>query len=275
MAKGGKVFVGANSTLDLPGIRKLPVSFDTKFTTWWPADRKDEWNQRRVRAYMISAFLVKAGQMRRLLSPFGDGAMVTVDDPEVVYNVREAGVAKYLFFINDHQINPVSPEMRQRRQPYNHFMLMPMEFPKAKTRVGIQGPGVLYSLLPSSQQPLRLKPNQRTYWDLELQGGEGKVFLWLPEEIRAVELLAPLVRSPQGVALKARVWSRAGTGVCKASLPLQIDLSAGPVRQTIYSTTRDGVLSWTVPFLKEFPAGPITVTVTDLASGKSVQGHTR
>jgi hypothetical protein len=292
LARGGIVYVGANSTLDLPGVRKLPMSFDTKFTTWWPADRKDEWNQRRVRTYMISAFLEKARQMRRLFSSFCDGAMVTVDDPEVVYNVREAGVAKYLFFINDHQINPVSSEDRQRRQQYNHFMLMPMEFPKAKTRVGIRETGLrsrgnwetgklgnrqsaaayLYPLLPSSGDPLPLKLNQRTVVNLELAGGEGKVYLLLPEKVSAVEFTSPLVRSQQGVAIQARILSR--TGILKASLPLRIDLNGQGVRQTVYATTKNGVLSWTAPFLKEFPAGPITVTVTDLASGKSVQSRT-
>jgi len=284
MAKGGRVYVGANSPLDLPGTpgkatadqggspyRRLPVSFDTKFTTWWPADRKEEWNQRRVRAYLISAFLEKARQMRGLLSPFCDQALVTVDDPEVVYNVRQAGVAQYLFFINDHQINPVSPEMRRKRQRYNHFMLMPMEFPRAKTSVGIRGPGVLYPLLSSGGGPWQLKPNQRLRIDLELEGGEGKVFLRLPEAITAVEFLSPPVRRADGIALQAGVRGR--SGVLRASLPVRIDMDGGEVRQTVYATTQGGILAWTAPFLKEFPAGPILVTITDLASGK--QAHYR
>jgi hypothetical protein len=118
-----------------------------------------------------------------------------------------------------------------------------------------------------------LKPNQRTTVNLELEGGEGKVFLLLPEPISKVEMTSPPTRSAQGVAIAARVLGRAG--ILKASLPLQIDMDCQGVRQTVYATTKNGVLSWTAPFLKEFPAGPITVTVTDLASGKSVQGHTR
>lgn len=285
LARGGKVYVGANSPLDLPGTpgratsdqgrssyRRLPVSFDTKFTTWWPADRKEEWNRRRVRAYLISAFLEKARQVRRLLAPFWREAMVTVEDPEVVFNVRQAGVARYLFFINDHQLNPVSPEMRQKRPQYNHFMLMPMEFPPAKTRVVLRGSGVLYPLLSSATRPLRLQSSQPTSLDLELEGGEGKVFLVLPEAVTAVEFLAPPTRQASGVTVQARVRGR--SGVLKAALPLQIDLQAGPVRQTVYVTTEDGILAWTVPFLKEFPAGPLQVTVTDLASRQHAQNRT-
>ena len=54
-----------------------------------------------------------------------------------------------------------------------------------------------------------------------------------------------------------------------ASLPVRIDLECGGTSQTAYETTREGLLTWTVPFLKEFPRGTITVTVTDLASGKT------
>ena len=272
-AAGGTVYVGANSTLDLPGARRLPVAFDTKFTTWWPEDRTDEWNQRRVRAYMIGPFLEKAAHLRRLFAPLRDEALATVDDPEVITSVRRAGAAQYLFLVNDHQVNPVSPELRQRRRKYNHFMLMPMEFPKAGTTAHIRGGGYLYPLLSRAGEPTRLAKDARTPVRVNLAGGDGKVFLILPEPIRKVEMPAAPARRPGGIAIQGRVLGE--SGVLKAALPLRVELRRGTVRQTAYAATRDGALRWTVPFLKAFPAGPVTVVVTDLASGKRAEGVAR
>ena len=270
--KGGTVYVGANSTLDLPGIKKLPVSFDTKFTTWWPKERKQQWNQRRVRAYLIGPFLVKARQVREALSSFCEAATVTVEDPQVVYNVRQAGTATYVFFINDHQINPTSPEMRKRRQQYNHFMLMPMRFPAVRTTATIKATGHLYSLLRTSGPPIEVGPDEPASLDLQLDGGGGRVFLLLPEPIKAVEIIGQPVRGEKGVSIRARVLG--DRGPIAASLPLRIDLACDAARQTVYATTSDGVLVWTVPFLNTFPEGPTTITVTDIASGKAATAKT-
>jgi hypothetical protein len=272
MARGGEVYVGANSTLDLPGIRKLPMSFDVKPNTWWPKDRPDEWDQRRYRAYFISAILEKARHLREIFAPICEDAIVTIDDPEVVYNVREAGAARYIFIINDHQVNPTSPELRKKRGQYAHFMLMPMEFPEARPTVSVKGPGYLYPLLQGSAEPIELKQAGRTPLEIELAGGAGKVFLLLPEQIVKVEFAAEPERTADGVAVKVRVLSDAGA--IKGSLPLRIDMTREETTQTAYATTENGELSWTVPFLREFAGGPISVTVTDLASGKTDRKRT-
>ena len=272
MAKGGVVYVGEDSTLDLPGIKKLPVSFDTKFNTWFPKDNLTEWNQRRARQYLIGPALVKAEQIRSVLAQYCKDAMVTVDDPQVVYNVREAGDAKYLFFINDHQINPVSPEMRKKRQKYNHFMLMPMEFPSVTATARVKGSGYLYPLL-SKGAPVKLDNSKAAEVNLKMDGGDGKVFVILPDKITRVELVGQPRRLEDGIAVQARVLG--GRGVIKASVPLKIDLACGKAKQTVYATTKNGVLTWTVPYLTEFPKGAVSITITDLASGASVMGEAR
>jgi hypothetical protein len=271
VARGGKVFVGANSTIELPGAEKLPVSFDSKFTTWWPRERRDEWNQRRARAYLIDVFLLKAGVLRVFLAPFCAEAVGTVADPEVVCSERRAGVATYFFLINDHQLNPASPELRRQRQRYNHFMLMPMDFPPAETVFSVRGPGYLYRLPGAPGKPLVLRGNGAREVPLSLAGGDGAIFLRLPEPIERIEFARPPVREVGGVRLEARVRGR--KGVLPAALPVRIELAAGDIRQTVFGTTRDGVLSWTAPFLKDFPPGAIEVTLIDLAAGK--QAHSR
>ncbi|MFA6567637.1 MAG: glutamine amidotransferase [Victivallales bacterium] len=270
IADGGIVYLGANSTLALKGAIRLPMSFDNFFTTWWPKDKPKEWNQRRSRIYTVGASLEKAVEMRRIFSPFLKETMVAVDDPEVVYNVRRAGDAKYIFFVNDHQINPVSAELRKKRQEYNHFMLMPMEFPKADTKISLRGQGYLYPLLPSSGAPLELKGDEGISMNLKLDGGAGAVFLLLPEQIARLEFISPPKRSKEGVRIEARILGSAG--VIKAVLPLRIEIGCTEAKQTVYAATEDGAVSWTAPFLKEFPDAPLMVTITDLASGKSVQG---
>jgi len=271
MDAGGKVYVGANSTLDLPGVTKLPVSFDTKFTTWWPEDRQEEWNQRRVRQYLIGAFLLKASRLREALAELCEDALISVDDPEVVFNVRQAGEATYVFVINDHQVNPTSPELRKTRQRYNHFMLMPMRFPRAGAEMSIRGPGYLYRLPSSPAEPLALQEGINSL-PIELEGGDGAVFLLLPDKITGVELIAAPTRAAEGVSLQARVLT--AEGILSGSVPLRIDLSRGGVRQTVYSTTKEGILSWTAPFLRDFPPGAVDVTVTDLASGLRAEDRT-
>jgi hypothetical protein len=273
IARGGQVYVGANSTLELPRIVKLPVSFDTKFTTWWPKERRDEWNQRRVRGYLIDAFLQKADCLSTFLAPLCATARVTVADPEVVCSVRTAGAATYLFFINDHQLNPLSPELRKQRQKYNHFMLMPMEFPTAETSFAVRGPGYLYRVPAAPGKPRVLKTAAPQTVPLALAGGDGAIYLLLPEPIRRVEFTAPPVREAQGVRVEARLLGR--RGVIDAALPLRLELVSGAVQQTVFATTKQGLLSWTVPFLRDFPAGPIQVTLTDLAAGKQDRAPTR
>ena len=108
---------------------------------------------------------------------------------------------------------------------------------------------------------------------LEMDGGDGRVFVLLPERIEKVEFTSQPVRSQEGVRVEARVTDK--NGVMEASLPLQIDISCEAAEQTVYATTKNGILSWTAPFLKEFPETPLAVTVTDLASGKSARSSIR
>jgi hypothetical protein len=272
IARGGKVYVGANSTLELPGVERLPVSFDSTFTTWWPKERPTEWNQRRARGYLIDVFLQKAACLSTFLAPLNAAPRVTVADPEVVCSVRQAGAATYLFFINDHQLNPLSPALRAQRQKYNHFMLMPMEFPAAETACTVRGPGYLYRLPGTPGKPRVLKAAPEAVL-LSLAGGDGALYLLLPEPIRKVEFTQPPTRSPQGVQVDARVLGR--KAVLDAALPLRLELSCGAVQQTVFATTKQGVLSWTVPFLRDFPPGPIQVTLTDLAAGEQDEAQTR
>jgi hypothetical protein len=272
IANGGTVYIGANSTLDLKGAKKLPMSFDNFFTTWWPKGKPEEWNQQRTRIYTVSVSLEKAKEMRKIFSSLLKETMVEVDDPEIVYNVRQAGEAKYIFFVNDHQINPVSSELRKKRQQYNHFALMPMEFPKATAKVNVHGTGYLYPLLPSSGVALELKKDKGISLNLKLDGGAGRVFLLLPEQIAKLEFILPPKRNKEGIRIEARILGSAG--VIKAALPLRIEIGCVEVKQTVYAATKDGIVSWTAPFLKEFPKVPLIVTVTDLASGKSVQNRT-
>jgi hypothetical protein len=108
---------------------------------------------------------------------------------------------------------------------------------------------------------------------LTLAGGDGAVYVLLPEPIRKVEFTALPVREPEGLRVAARVLGR--KGVLAAALPLRLELACGGVRQTVFATTKEGVLSWTVPFLRDFPAGPMQVTLTDLAAGRQDEAVTR
>lgn len=275
IAGGGQVYTGANSPLEMPGLKRLPVSFDLKFNTWWPRNDVASWNQRRSRAYLIGPMLEKARQLGPIFAPWIAAAPVGVDDAQVLCNVRLAGAAQYFFFLNDHQENPASPEQRQARQRYMHFMLSPAEFPEAKATATFRpaASGYLYPLLQEGAAPVRLRRGSETKVDLKLEGGEGKLFVMLPQRITGLSWLEKPRRQEDGVALSLRV--NAFDGRVKASLPVRVEIEAGEIKQTAYGTTVDGVLTWTVPYLRTFPAGPLRVTVRDLASGESLTISTR
>jgi len=111
-----------------------------------------------------------------------------------------------------------------------------------------------------------LRAGQAHAVPLTLAGGDGALFVRLPEPITRVEFVGAPVRETGGVRVEARVLGR--RAVLEAALPLRVELRSGDVQQTVFATTRGGVLSWSVPFLKEFPAGSIEVSVTDLATGR-------
>ena len=119
---------------------------------------------------------------------------------------------------------------------------------------------------------MELNPEKGVSLNLTLDGGAGRVFVLLPERIAKVEFMSPPKRNKEGVGIEARVLGNAG--VIKAALPLRIEISCATVKQTVYAATKDGIVSWTAPFLKEFPDAPLRVTITDLASGKSVRSRT-
>jgi hypothetical protein len=136
----------------------------------------------------------------------------------------------------------------------------------------VRGPGYLYRLPGTPGKPRVLKAAPEAVL-LSLAGGDGALYLLLPEPIRKVEFTQPPTRSPQGVQVDARVLGR--KAVLDAALPLRLELSCGAVQQTVFATTKQGVLSWTVPFLRDFPPGPIQVTLTDLAAGEQDEAQTR
>jgi hypothetical protein len=262
IAAGGKVYIGGNSTLELAGAEKLPMAFDVKFNTWWPKDRRTEWNQRRVRQYEISLVLEKMRYLPKELLAYRDEAQIQLDDPEVIYAVRTAGEAQYVFVINDHQVNPTSSELRKMRQKYNHFMLMPMQFPAAAVTMTIQqSKGALYEMF-STKEAVALK-GKAVALPLELAGGEGKLFVILPRPIKQVKLDAAPVRTAEGVQVTATVND--GDGAVPGSIPVQIDIAGTKQRQTVYQTTTAGKINWCVPLLRDFDKNEtLTVTVTEL-----------
>jgi len=207
-------------------------------------------------------------ELREIFAPLCAAETVKVSDPEVVCSTREAGDAKYFFLVNDHQLNPTSAEMRKKRTQYNHFSLMPGEFTKARTLVTVKGQGWVYPLLVKSSAPLRAENGKPAVMDVTLEGGDGRVFMLLPDQISRVQFASHPVRGRNGVRVNARVMSM--RGILKASVPVRIDLRCGDVQQTVYSTTRDGIVDWTVPYIRDFPGKPMSVTVTDMASGKSI-----
>ena len=150
---------------------------------------------------------------------------------------------------------------------------MPGEFPCAKTSVTVKGSGWMYPLLIKKHVPVQIIDGKPAVFQISLDGGDGRVFVVVPEPISKLDFLSHPVRKKEGIHITARVMGN--KGLVRASLPVRIDLKCGDIQQSVYSTTRNGVLDWTVPYLRDFPAKAIDVTVTDMASGKSAVERVR
>ena len=261
---GGAVYLGASSTLDLPGAEKLPFDFLTLFNTYFPAGRKADWQKERVRHYWIRPVLDKAAQLRRLLAAHARDA-VAVSEPEVVWNLRDGGAAKYLFLVNDKTTNPVTGAQRELRGRYAHFVIMPTAYHAVRTRVTLPWSGPVYDVLDGR---LAASPDRegRVSLDVELEGGGARCYALLPERIQSLRLAArKAIEAGAPLPIHVGVW---GNGRLLAGVvPLKIELQSGKQTRTRYAATRAGECQLELATDLELPAGPARLTVTETLSG--------
>ena len=266
MAAGGTVFLGASSTLELPGARKLLMDFLTLFNTYFPASGKKDWQKGRIRCCWIDAVLKKADALKTTLAPFHDQP-VTLSEPEVVWSLRDGGDVKYLFVLNDKTTNPITPEQREKRGKYAHFVIMPMTYHPVRARVSLKAEGPVYDVF-RQRRVARPGRDGRAEFTARLDGGGVGLYALLPERIRSVKVTTrESVVAGEPLAFHVAVW---GEGhVLRGVVPLEITLEAGDERHTLHIATADGEIQGELSTDLELSPGKARLTATELLSGRS------
>ena len=264
-AEGGAVFLGASSTVEIPGARKLPFDFFTLFETYFPAGHRDQWQRRRVRCYWLKDVLAKAEKLKTILAPFHNGPLA-ISEPEVVWNIRHGGRAAYLFVINDTTTNPMTAAQREMRGRFAHFAIMPMEFHPVRALCSLKGRRVLYDVLRHEEVPTTHEGNE-TRLELEIPGGDARLLAILPEPLEGLEATADR-RVAAGEALAFQVEIKAREGVLEAVVPVEVRLEAGGQERVAYFATQDGRLSGKFPMDVALRPGRARLEVRELLSGR-------
>jgi len=270
IADGGTVFLGASSTLDLPGATTLPMDFLTLFNTYFPASGKKDWQKGRIRCCWIDAVLKKAAALKTTLAPFHDRP-VTVSEPEAVWSLRQGGDVCYLFVLNDKTTNPITPTQRDRRAKYAHFVIMPMAYHPVDARVSVKTAGPVYDLF-RQRRVARPDRDDRAQFEAKLDGGGVGLYAVLPERIRAVKLtVGDRVTAGEPLAYHIGVWGK--ERLINGVVPLALTLEAGDERRTLHVATTAGECEGTLPTDLELPPGPARLTATELVSGETTRAR--
>jgi len=265
IADGGAVFLGASSTIELPGATKLPMDFLTLFNTYFPAGRSADWQKERVRCYWIRPVLDKAAQLKTLLAPCASDTVV-VSDPEVVWSLRDGGRVKYLFLLNDKTTNPITPQQRELRGKYAHFVIMPMKYHPVRVTVSLPAAGPVYDVL-AGRPVARPDRSGRVAFTADLEGGDARCYALLPERIRSVRVATRKgIEAGEPLPLHVGVWGQ--RHLILGVVPLRITLEAGGQTRTLYAATRAGEFQGELLTDVELPPGPATLTATELLSGR-------
>lgn len=264
---GGHVYLGASSTLDLPGATKLPMDFLTLFNTYFPPGRKDEWGKERARCFWIRQVLEKAKTLRTLLAPLPDNP-VALSQPQVVYNLRDGGDVKYLFLLNDTITQTVTPRQRDLRRGYAHFAILPMTYHRVRVGVSLRAPGPIIDVLARRRVATPDREGRATF-EAELDGGGARLYALLPHRIRSLRLATRrAVAVGEPLAFHVGVWARHHLVV--GVVPLEITLEAGGHTRRLYAATRAGECQGELPTDIELPTGGAVLTATELLTGRSV-----
>jgi len=266
IADGGAVFLGASSTLELPGARRLPFDFFTLFETYFPAGRRGAWQARRVRAYWLEAVLGKAERLKTILAPFHSGPLA-ISEPQVVWNIRHGGRAAYLFLINDTTTNPMSDAQRRMRGRFAHFAIMPMAFHPVRALCALKGRRVLYDAVAHRRVPATFEGDQ-TRFEIEIPGGDARLLAILPEAIEEVEATADR-QVAAGEPLAFEVVVKGREAALDAVVPVEVRLEADAQERSAYVATEDGKAKGRLSTDIGLPPGRARLTARELLSGRA------
>ena len=187
------------------------------------------------------------------------------DDYDIVTRTRTYGDADYVFAIND-------------KRTYGDYIgqwkrTMEKGMPNAGKVTVKRSSSVVYDLVAHQAVPFESKDGVTTI-PVQYETNDGRLFLLLDKPIDAVKTEVP-AKVSAGVEqlLRAEVCLVDGTPV-KALIPMEVtiaDAKGKNLDDSGYSCAVDGRLEWRFTVPKGTPSNSrYTVTVTDLASGKSV-----
>lgn len=210
------------------------------------------------------ATLQSAGlKIRRELEPYFK-PYVSATNPDIVTWVRSSGKADYLFAIND---------KRTFGDYYGQYGLVPEKgLPNIGSVTVSREAGEIYDLVKSSPVKFTVKDGKTTI-PLDFKTNDGRLFLILPSAVGSIELTVPS-NVEKGREFEFAATIRDASGEKIASIhPLEITVKCARGVKTDdsgFGAFENGVYSQKIVPPLNITPGDWTISVRDLASGKSV-----
>jgi len=253
--RGGVVFADAETTVDIPGVRRLDIAFNEfydrcygigKFAEAEPPPNDD----------VVTIPLAK--RLRVVLRPFVPEAP-SADSPHLIITEQRHGDGRYLFLLNDN----FAGIRKEGEQELGVFE------PLRATVTIPRFTGALYDVFEGKRlNPATREAGGPAVIGVDLPPGEMKVLGWLPSAVGELSVKARPVGGE--LEVKATLVGGAG-GPMDAALPVEVMVkdASGRERAHLFRALENGKLLLTVPLGINEAAGRWQVSVKELASGLS------
>lgn len=247
--RGGVVFADAETTVDLPGARKLDTSFgefhDRSYRLGRFAGTPPPINDTVVTIPLAQRLQAALGELVRPDQP------ATADSPHLIITEQRGGSARYLFLLNDRFAG-----MNDKEAVFEPLTAN-LSIPKFS--------GVLYDVAAGKAVEPAMSGEDATM-RLALAPGELKLLARLPEPLAGVQTA---VRA-DATAISTWVWLMAKSGtVAPVTVPVHVTVTdpTGKVRVDAYRATEDGRVFLRLPLAANEAPGVWKVAAQELLSG--------
>jgi outer membrane protein assembly factor BamB len=264
---GGTVLV-ADSQVEIPGARKLSVSFKAFHETHQPHG----WRYHTAvgghalydRAFAAAAPKAKALReaLAGILPPAAECANLRVQ-----LSTLKNGAGRYLFAIN------MTPPPTDSKKPSGWWDGTPDQYGVLPVREKIllpAGASAVYDVLSGAEVPLSPDGDKRAI-EADLASVPARLYALLPERIAKLNLSAtPAVRPGESLRVRASVAGAAGAPL-DAAVPLRLLFKdpAGKEKYCLYRVTAKAGAEELLPVAINDAPGTWTLEVTELFSGKT------
>ncbi|MCS7254365.1 MAG: LamG domain-containing protein [Armatimonadota bacterium] len=211
-----------------------------------------------------AALQAKAAELRRQLDARYQ-RYVDSSDPDAIVHVRSYRKSDYIFVIND----------RRTFGDYvgHHGMVMEKGLPLKATVFVRRPPCIVYDLVANRPITVRKEKGGLTF-DVELDAGDGRIFLLTDRQIAGVRIVAPRrAKRGESIDVKLTVVDAQGRPI-DAIVPIRVDIADAKGNAAEFSGfygAKDGALSLTIDLAQNDAQGIWVLRAQELCSLRSTE----